>query len=137
MPQIPAKQLPEFIAWLELKGVGVRTGRKAVEDLKATQKEINSEKVQSMRGKNLGNAPIIVSKEGYVLDGHHRWAALLADDPKNLINVVQVGLPIRTLLKVGFDFPGVFVKDLDDVKVASTGFDRTAHVVKWRYILRG
>jgi hypothetical protein len=134
MPQIPEEQLPEFITWLESKGVRARVGRKAVGELKATQKEINAQKVENMRGKNLGNAPIIVSKDGYVLDGHHRWAALLAEDPGNLINTIQVSLPIRVLLKVGFEFPGVFVKDLADTRVASTGFDVTAHVVKWRHI---
>lgn len=135
MPQIPGEQLPAFITWLESKGVIARLGRKAVGDLRATQKEINAQKVESLRGKNLGNKAIIISKDNYVLDGHHRWAALLADDPGKLINVIQVSLPIRTLLQVGFDFPGVHVRDLADARVASLGFDVTARRVRWRYLL--
>jgi len=28
-------------------------------------------------------APIYVSKDGYVLDGHHRWAAIIAHNASN------------------------------------------------------
>lgn len=135
MPQIASEKVPEFLAWLESKGVKHKLGQKAVGALKATQKEINSEKVEKMRGKNLGGKPILVSKDSYVLDGHHRWAALLADDPGTLIRIIQVSLPIKLLLSVAHEFPGSFKADLEGKKTATTGFDRTAHVVAWRYIL--
>lgn len=49
--------------------------------------------------------PLVVSREGYILDGHHRWAALLAWDFKDKkdvavkIHVKIVGLGIKDLLR--------------------------------------
>lgn len=135
MPQIESEKVPEYLAWLESKGVTHRLGQKEVGNLRATQKEINAEKVEQMRGKNLGGKPILVSKDSYILDGHHRWASLLADDAGTLIRVIQVSLPIKLLLAVSHEFPGSFKEDLHDKRTATLGFDRTARVVTWRYIL--
>lgn len=104
-------------------------------DLYATQKEIKTEKVESMRGEPwLAQKPIIVSLDDYILDGHHRWAALLADDPHYLMRTVRIGLPIRELLLVARKFPGAERRDFDGKKVAST-FKQTARTVFWRAIL--
>jgi hypothetical protein len=54
--------------------------------------------------------PIIVSKEGYIVDGHHRWAALLAWDFKDKldkpikIHVKVIGLPIEMIITRAHDF---------------------------------
>lgn len=60
--------------------------------LKATQSQLVGTKVAGM-SKVLDNpnnpaynkitAPIYVSKDGYVLDGHHRWAAIIAHNASN------------------------------------------------------
>ena len=54
--------------------------------------------------------PIIVSKDGYILDGHHRWAALVALDIANggsgdiEMNVKQVDADAETLVKKTNEF---------------------------------
>ena len=40
-------------------------------------------------------APIYVSNDGYVLDGHHRWAALVAHNAKNPDN--QISMKVRVI----------------------------------------
>jgi hypothetical protein len=81
--------------------------------LKATQSELVGVKVAGM-SKVLADknhpaygkitAPIYVSNDGYVLDGHHRWAAVVAHNaanPKNQIpmNVRVIDEPIIPLVK--------------------------------------
>ena len=44
---------------------------------------------------------IIVSKEGYILDGHHRHGQVMLTDPKLKIQALFVPLDIKTLLKMG------------------------------------
>ena len=49
-------------------------------------------------------APIYVSNDGYVLDGHHRWAAIVAynaahPDKQIPMNVRVIDEPIRPLVK--------------------------------------
>jgi ParB-like nuclease domain len=48
------------------------------------------------------NNPIIVTSDGYVLDGHHRWAAALALG-RNW-DAYVVDLPIRKAFEVAGDF---------------------------------
>jgi len=52
-------------------------------------------------GHVLTNAVIIVSKEGYILDGHHRFGQAMLRDPGLSIKALDVDLDIKTLLKVG------------------------------------
>jgi hypothetical protein len=81
--------------------------------LKATQSELVGPKVAGM-SKVLADpnhpaygkitAPIYVSNDGYVLDGHHRWAAVVAhnaSNPNNQIpmNVRVIDEPIVPLVK--------------------------------------
>jgi len=51
------------------------------------------------------NAAVLVSKDGFLLDGHHRWAATILynsqnPDDQKLMTIQQVGMPIEQLLKV-------------------------------------
>jgi hypothetical protein len=60
------------------------------ESLKATQRNMQGTKVAGMAAALAENpehpaitAPIYVSRDGYVLDGHHRWAAIVAHNAGN------------------------------------------------------
>jgi hypothetical protein len=81
--------------------------------LKATQSELVGPKVAGM-SKVLADpnhpaygkitAPIYVSNDGYVLDGHHRWAAVVAHNASNPdkqipMNVRVIDEPIEPLVK--------------------------------------
>lgn len=77
--------------------------------LKPTQSQIWLEKLATniakfgkpKAGSSVTNATIIVSKNNYLLDGHHRWSQALLADPKLKIRALKVPLDIDTLLKMG------------------------------------
>lgn len=103
-----------FKQMLNKQGIGVSEPAAVPADrLKATQSELVGPKVAGM-SKVLADpnhpaygkitAPIYVSNDGYVLDGHHRWAAVVAhnaSNPDNQIpmNVRVIDEPIEPLVK--------------------------------------
>jgi hypothetical protein len=75
---------------LEEKGIKVVQTEIPSDKLKATQKDLVGAKVVGMMGALEENpehpsitAPIYVSRDGYVVDGHHRWAAIVAHNAAN------------------------------------------------------
>jgi len=46
-------------------------------------------------------AIIIVSEEGYILDGHHRFGQAMLSNPDLKLNALLIPLKIETLLKIG------------------------------------
>jgi len=124
-PGSPADKLPKdesgeadteefFKEMLNKQGIKVSEPTAVPPDrLKATQSELVGVKVAGM-SKVLDDpnhpaygkitAPIYVSNDGYVLDGHHRWAAVVAHNaanPKNQIpmNVRVIDEEIEPLVK--------------------------------------
>lgn len=84
--------------------------------LKATQMNMVGDKVAGMYNalekdptiKAL-TAPIYVSNDGYVLDGHHRWAAIVTYNAKNPNNPIPmkvrvIDMPIEPLVELANDF---------------------------------
>jgi hypothetical protein len=72
----------------------------AVGDLKPAQTEIIQAKAFGMAigqllQNNYENADLgnIVSKDNYIMDGHHRWAAISLIDPSAQVQVTQLDLP--------------------------------------------
>jgi predicted kinase len=111
MPQIRSFKLNDFLAKLREKGIGTKEGAHPVSKLRSTQSEIHAEHVQEIISDpkmrpNLDKT-VIVSKDGYLLDGHHRWAALSTIDPDSKIKTVSVNLPIKKLLKEAGAYQGV------------------------------
>jgi len=129
-PGSPADKLPKdengeadteefFKKMLNDKGIKVSEPTAVPPDrLKATQSELVGVKVAGM-SKVLDNpdhpaykkitAPIYVSNDGYVLDGHHRWAAVVAHNAANPdkqidMNVRVIDQPIKPLVKTSNDF---------------------------------
>ena len=81
----------------------------AGEKLKPTQSEIWLENVIKnivkfgvpKAGSPVTETTIIVSKDGYILDGHHRFAQVVLANPKLKMSALHVPLDIDTLLKIG------------------------------------
>lgn len=116
MPQIKGDKVDEFRDWIKAEyGARSQSGSSPVGALAATQREINSEKVERLRQapKSVLSKPVMVSKDNYILDGHHRWASLLSQDHRLPIKTVKIDLPIRKLLKAAHEFPGSFKADLE------------------------
>ena len=88
---------PIFREMLKQKNIKVLQTEVPADKLKATQKDLVGEKVIGMMGaleKDPNHpkitAPIYVSRDGYVIDGHHRWAAIVAHNAKNPDNPIPM-----------------------------------------------
>lgn len=99
MPQVPQAMMSHFVKSLKEQGVPIRGRFIPANELKATQKELGAKKIlEMMNSKVPVNQMIsVVSSDGFLLDGHHRWIADLLKDPTTPQKCVEVGLPIDEL----------------------------------------
>ncbi len=74
---------PAFLDHLKMQGVKVTEGTERADYLRASQRELNGVKVaaimDAMRSGGMGEAsrsPLFISRDNYIVDGHHRWAAM-------------------------------------------------------------
>lgn len=112
MPQVPTARKAEFIA--DVKSQGLTVSHESVDPatLKATQRNINGKSSaeilgrESARGDKAFSADpvgsIVVSSDGFVMDGHHRWAgaALGSTMRPTKISIIRIGTPQKELLNV-------------------------------------
>jgi len=104
--------------WIKL---GVRDGKKKddvvvgrwtsvpAKKLIPTQSQIWLEKLvrniakfgRPRAGSPVLNTTIIVSREGYILDGHHRYGQVMLANPDLKLKALYIPLPIELLLKIG------------------------------------
>lgn len=102
-----------------LKSLGIKTETKSVPaaSLKASQSELVGPKVAGMMSNkdyNPAKKPIFVSRDGYVIDGHHRWAATVGRDLADgkagdmNMNVVMVDAPISKVLRIANQWANEF-----------------------------
>ena len=81
MPQIPAERRGEFLADLSKEGVTVEEEAVDPKTLKPIQKEVSASRSGAIynKYKEAGSIPteqrILISKDGFVIDGHHTWGA--------------------------------------------------------------
>ena len=111
MPQIPDDKRAQFLQDLAKAGVQVTDEMAKPIDLHPVQKEISSRKVGGildwMRTSGVGEGRIFVSKDDYVLDGHHRWGAAVAlgfEQPDVTMPVSRLGLDHSAALQWMLDW---------------------------------
>jgi len=83
-----------------LDKMGIKTEMKTVKasDLKASQENLDGGKVagmaRAMKEGKIPDAPIFVTRDGYIVDGHHRWAAKVAMDIEDgVLGDIEMMLP--------------------------------------------
>jgi hypothetical protein len=104
MPQVKGKNLPEMLEIFDEHDIPYKKGVVKCVSLKPTQEDYIPEKKQSMmdsfsNGQKLN--PIVISQDGFIMDGHHRWLAikeLWGDSYK--MPVIQILLPKVDSLKL-------------------------------------
>lgn len=138
LPGTPAEDLPKdskgevdteplFKKMLKEKGIKTVETELPSDKLKATQSELVGSKVAGMTKaleedpQNPGiTAPIYVSRDGFVIDGHHRWAAVTsaaikAGKPANM-KVIVVDMDIKDAIPMCNQFAeeqGIAAKKAD------------------------
>lgn len=106
---------PLFLQHLKDQGYTAEEVQEAAVNLKATQNQLNGGKIAGMTdallaGKSLGDEPIFVSEDDYIVDGHHRWAANAAADYADgkggdyTMSIWRIDVDIITLLDLSNKF---------------------------------
>lgn len=76
----------DFLAALAAKGIKVTQKTRKADRLRATQNELNGAKVSKAAREFAGGKqahPIFVTRDGYILDGHHTWAGQIVNDSRD------------------------------------------------------
>ena len=108
MPQVPSDTKAVFISEMQKRGARVQRGVADPANLHPIQKEMSASKVglimKRLRDKGMktgDDGRIIISKDNYVIDGHHRWAAaamLSFEDSSVKIPVIRVDMNHKDLI---------------------------------------
>lgn len=115
MPQIKSYDVKDFLSFLKKEeGVSHDVRKIDASKLKPTQNQFHKQKIRGMM-KSLENSemdekPIVVSKDHYVIDGHHRWLAYLNLDME--IPVYYVKMDAKELLDAMKEYPKSFTSKL-------------------------
>ena len=104
MPQVKLAKRQQLYAHLEKMGITHTKEDVAADTLKPSQAEYSPSKAHNAKELEGNKAEVLVSSDGYVLDGHHRWLsrALLHES----VPVVRFSAPIKELIAVVRKFPG-------------------------------
>ncbi len=106
MPQLGGIE-NKFVAKMKKSGIKVKDGTRKVSELKATQNQLVGKKVAGMmndKSFNPANRRILVSKDGYIIDGHHTWATQVGRDISDgkygdlSMKVTVIDAPIKKVL---------------------------------------
>lgn len=115
-----------FITYLQ--GIGIKTEKDEMPaaNLRASQREIKGQSVAKMmsdKSFDPGRNPVFISSDDYVVDGHHRWAAVVGRDAEDGVlgdkkmNVIRVNAPISEVLHLANAWSKRFgIKQVEGVK---------------------
>jgi hypothetical protein len=115
--------LQQLMDDVETEGVKIDKGKVPVGQLRATQSEILADKTYGIASSYLeGNEgllkamekPIIITSDNHILDGHHRYSAMLTADPAHEMSVIRIDMPMKDFLMRAHQQPGVFRADIKD-----------------------
>lgn len=111
----------QFKEALGAKGYTLSSSRVPAIALKATQNELIGSKIAGMwwalkKDENHPGirAPIFISQDNYILDGHHRWAAVVGMDFEDgklgnvMMDVVKINMPMKDLVQFANQFVNEF-----------------------------
>jgi hypothetical protein len=114
MPQVKSSDHEELLVFLKSKGIRLSKKTVKAKTLKATQKNFNKDKIVGAAA-NYGTLskakPIIVSKDNYIIDGHHRW--LGSYNVGGDITILQANVKVDELLKAVREFPKTYTKNIN------------------------
>lgn len=113
MPQIAAENRGAMVNFLTARGVSNQEAVVPAASLKPTQAEFSEQKVRKAANYKGGDRAILVSSDGYLLDGHHQWMA--ARDAGKDVRVIRLDAPIEDLIRTIADMPSAKTASGKDV----------------------
>lgn len=112
MPQIKAEHRGALTQFLLARDIPHEQVEVAANTLKPTQTEFSPEKVRKALGFTGGDRSILISSDGYILDGHHQFLAKLQTG--EMVKAIRLDAPIEQLIEAVKEFPSA------DVSAGST-----------------
>ncbi|MES2898690.1 MAG: LPD38 domain-containing protein [Pseudomonadota bacterium] len=109
MPQIKAEHRGAMTNFLKARGVESEQDVVSADSLKPTQSEFSPAKVEKAKSYVGGDRSILVSADGYVVDGHHQWLAKRESGED--VKVIRLKAPISELLATVKEFPSAEQSD--------------------------
>jgi len=109
MPQVRSADYEEYVEYLADQNITFKAKDVDPNDLKPIQREFNIISVDRAFKKMLEIIPgaklksIIISKDNFIVDGHHRWIAHV--NAKRKISVVQASVNMKELLSATNAYP--------------------------------
>ena len=120
MPQIKSEHMSDFIEYVTGKlGYRVTKDKVKVSTLLPTQSKYNPDKVDSMiKDAKLSDLKddIVSSNDNYIVDGHHRYQAILTMNKDEIMNIIRVDADIDELLDIAHSFPKSFKQGINESK---------------------
>lgn len=117
LPQVKSEDVPDFLRWVSQHKHWTSTRTELpVASLHPSQGNFNTVKIKDLMTTERANLrkPIIVSSDHYVMDGHHRWIALLNLDPTDTIPAILVRAKALDLLSAMKEYPKSFTKSVTE-----------------------
>jgi len=106
MPQVKGEHRGALISFLKGKGIKYTTHSVSAEELKPTQAEFSIKKAARWGEVRDGaDRSVLVSSDGFILDGHHQWVAALSSGDS--VQAIQFDAPISKLLAEVHQFPSI------------------------------
>lgn len=110
MPQVKGTDRGALIQFLDGRDIQHKTIDVAADQLHPTQAEFSTQKAAKWGEIRDGvDRSVLISSDGYVLDGHHQWIAALAT--KDPIKAIVFSAPIDKLLAEVLQFPSITQSD--------------------------
>lgn len=112
MPVILSWQVDDFKKHLDKEKIKNKIIYQPVGDLKPIQGQIYFDKLIDSEiefggmkhGSKETKKTIITSKDGYIIDGHHRWATAMLTDPTIKVKTLSVDMDIHHLLEYAMQY---------------------------------
>ena len=125
MPQIDPDDVESYLSHFRNKYKVTKIVKK-ISELKPSQDDINDGKLLKFikNEADWKKREYIISKDGYLIDGHHSWAQGLEFDPDHEVDVYQIGLPIKRLLSISNMMKITKKKDINDKIVKAEGLKK-------------
>lgn len=114
LPQVAAADLEDYLNWLKTnKNISHTFTDIPVAALYPSQGDFNHDKIKTLMTKQRDwlRRPVIVSGDHFILDGHHRWLALLNLDNQDTVPAYMLHAKILDLIAATKEYPKVFTRN--------------------------
>lgn len=94
LPQIEKEYHDEILSRMQNDGITFTKGKCTCDKLSPSQADLSIDKVNGIVDSGAYKEPrtLFVSYDGFIIDGHHTWAAKYTVDPTMKIDIIRVDM---------------------------------------------